>query len=92
MLKTWQVIFLPPMMKECKRKGSRKDQETWKRIISTKYEVHLEEEKLKDRYQMLLMIQQDKVGRCYKTVGSVDFKLPLLYMTLNRIVKLRNTK
>lgn len=84
MLITWQVIFFPPKMKGYKRKGSRKDQETWKRIISTKSEVHLEGEKLKDMYQMLLMIQQDKVGRCYTTVGSVDFKLPLLYLTLNR--------
>lgn len=74
----------PPKMKGCKRKGSRKDQETWKRIVSTRYEVHLEGAKLKDMYQTLLMIQQDKVGRCYTTVGSVGFKLPLLYLTLNR--------
>ena len=57
----------PDRMKEYKRKGLRKAQETWKGVVSAKYEqCILEGETLGEMYQMLLMIQKVQVGRCYR--------------------------
>lgn len=63
---SWQVIFFPGRMKEYKRKGLRKAQETWKGTVSAKSgQCILVGETLGEIYQML-PIQKVQIGRCYR--------------------------